>query len=64
MFDHIEHVSILDMKDNLLETHATSAFQELILLIIPIKIAHSSDDFITCALCQQQEWKRELPPNV
>ena len=60
MLDHIQHVSVLDMKDNLLEAHTTSAFQELILLIIPVKPTHFRDDFTTCALCQQQEWTKEL----
>jgi hypothetical protein len=49
MLDHIQHISVLDMEHNLLEAYATSVFQEFILFVVPIKIAHSSDDSMMCA---------------
>ena len=45
MLDYIQQVSILNMKHDLLEAHATGDSQELILLIIPFKFAHSQIRF-------------------
>jgi hypothetical protein len=41
MPDDIQDVAVLDMIDDLLETNTADDFQKLILLIIPIKTAHS-----------------------
>jgi hypothetical protein len=41
MSDNIQHVTVLDMKDDILKADSSGALQEFVFLIVPIKLTHT-----------------------
>jgi hypothetical protein len=55
VFDDIQDIAILNMKNHIFKANTSSLFQQFVLLVIPVEIAHNFYDLITCALCQHGE---------
>jgi hypothetical protein len=53
MLDDIQHIAILDVKDDVFKADAPGLLKKFILVIIPVKIEHLGYHLMMCAFCQQ-----------